>query len=80
MSDPTDPATHVTLTLGRDEAEGISYGLSDLLCWCRGFAAAKGDDTEHVPMGMDQAREINIKIKRALDRHDREAQGRRRDP
>lgn len=67
MHDPTDPATHITLTLRKEQAEAISYGLSDLLCWCRGYAAAKGDDTQHLPMGVDDAREINIKIKAALD-------------
>ena len=63
----TDKPT-ITLTLTREEAERISYGLADLLCWHRGFSAARAgtDLDEHEPMGVACARDINLKIKDAL--------------
>lgn len=65
----------ITLTLSGDEAESVSLGLSDLLCWLSGFEAARaGTDLAHTtPMGVWAARDINIKIKSALDRAEKEA-------
>lgn len=61
----------ITITLTRGEAEIISYGLSDLLCWCSGFAAAHRDDTDDLPMGREAARNLNLKLKSALDAADK---------
>ena len=57
----------ITLTMPIEEAEEISDGLSDILCWCQGFRAAGGKP----PMGEEDARSLNIAIKRALSQHDR---------
>jgi len=64
---PEEAEPTITITLRRSEAEAWSYGLSDLLCWCRGFSAALlPDDFQRHPMGVDEARELNIKLKAAL--------------
>jgi len=57
------------IMLTREEAERISYGLADLLCWHRGFSAARAgtDLDENEPMGVKSARDINLKIKDALE-------------
>lgn len=61
----------ILLQLSRREAEHFSHGLSDLLCWCRGFNAALPTDSyERQPMGTHEARELNIKIKSALSGKD----------
>lgn len=68
MSDKPQPAPTITITLTREEAERISYGLADLLCWHHGFRAAReGTDlSAYNPLGVDCARDINLKIKDAL--------------
>lgn len=69
-ADGGDP---ITIRLSRRDAERLSYGLSDLLCWHSGFAAAReGLDLDHSPMGVGAARDLNLKIKGALDRADEE--------
>lgn len=60
----------ITITLDPDEAERLSHGLSDLLCWCRGFSAALGENgLDRRPIGIEETREINIKLKKATDVH-----------
>lgn len=56
----------VTLTLTRVEAEALSMGASDLLCWVRGYIAGAGDDAPNGPIGQEEVRLINIKLKTAL--------------
>lgn len=60
----------ITITLDREFADTLSSGLSDLLCWAAGFNAAlsPSEDHDRRPMGIHAAREINIKLKSALDR------------
>jgi len=64
------PRQSISLIFEGKEAESISLGLSDLLCWLSGFEAARsGTDLSHTtPMGIWAARDINIKIKTALER------------
>lgn len=68
MTDVPPPAPTVTITLSRKEAEGISYDIADLLCWHRGFSAARSGTelNDDAPMGVDAARKISLKIKDAL--------------
>ena len=58
----------VTITLPLAQAEDWSLSLSDLLCWHAGYASAKNDDhSGNSPMGVYAAREINIKLKTAIE-------------
>lgn len=62
MSEPT-----VTITMPKEAAERIQHGLSDLLCWCRGYAAASGESSYNGPIGVEEARDMNIKLKDAIN-------------
>jgi len=64
----------VTIRLSMSEAEMLSGGMSDLLCWCNGFNAAlsPSEDHDRRPMGVSCAREINIKIKSAMDQAEKQ--------
>lgn len=58
----------VTLRMTKKQAEWACAGLSDLLCWARGFnAALRPDDQERAPMGVSEIRELNIALKKALE-------------
>jgi hypothetical protein len=57
----------ITLKIPVEDAEAFSFALSDLLCWHRGYAAAKGDDTAHLPSGIERTRDLNIKLKSAIE-------------
>lgn len=61
---PRDPGVLVPLTLSG--AQSCSDGLSDLLCWCRGFIAARPDDLEAHPIGVESARTIRIALRNAV--------------
>ena len=66
----------VTITLTVEEAEAISFGLSDLLCWHSGYAAAReaiSCCTSNDPMGIERTRDMNLKIKDALHKHEKES-------
>ena len=65
----------VPLRLTQDEAEAFSFALSDVLCWCAGFASAREgmDFTDKGPLGTERLRDLNIKLKSALD----EAEGKK---
>lgn len=58
----------VIISMSMDEAEAISAGLSDLLCWSAGFSAAREgtqfSGTE--PYGLPRARDMNIRLKSAI--------------
>lgn len=56
----------VTLRMSLSQAEAVTGGMSDLLCWASGFMAAKGEDFRFDPMGTHQIRELNIALKRAM--------------
>jgi hypothetical protein len=59
----------VIIDLSVQDAEALTLGLSDLLCWCRGFNAALGqDDLDRRPMGVETTRQMNEILKRALDK------------
>lgn len=57
----------VTIQLSKSQAEYVSSGMSDLLCWANGFMAAQGEDFRYDPMGTHQIREFNIKLKKAIE-------------
>lgn len=57
----------VTITMSKEAAERIQYGLSDLLCWCRGYAAAAGEHSYNGPLGVEETRDMNIKLKEAIE-------------
>lgn len=57
----------VTLRMSKSQAEYAQSGLSDLLCWCRGFMAGRGEDFHYEPIGVTETRELNIAIKKAIE-------------
>ncbi len=66
-SKPTSSAT-VSITLTRKNAEDLSDGLSDILCWHRGWNAARegmGHD-DNDSMGIEAVRTMRANIKDAL--------------
>ncbi len=56
----------VIIRLTHDEAERLSMGVSDLLCWVRGFLAAYEGDNG--PFGQSEVRRLSELLKRAIDR------------
>lgn len=68
MTAPLPAPDSVAVVLTRADAELITWGMSDALCWHAGFMAARlGTGLEgHEPMGFDQIREMKIKIERAM--------------
>lgn len=54
----------VTITLSLERAEELSCGMSDLLCWCRGYRAAS--DGSYAPFGDDETRQMNAILKDAI--------------
>lgn len=56
------------LEFTRKEAQSLSLALSDLLCWHRGFIAARqGTDLDsNEPMGIEAVRTINLKLQRSF--------------
>ncbi|MBP0484646.1 hypothetical protein [Sagittula salina] len=60
------------IDMTREEAEAFSHALSDVLCWMSGFCAARaGTDTaDDLPFNRHKVRDLNIKIKSALDKGD----------
>lgn len=58
----------VRFTMADDDVESLQSGLSDLLCWLRGYqAAAKKSARTHSPMGIEAARELNIALRRGME-------------
>lgn len=66
---PDLPLAHVSLVIHQDDAEALSFALSDLLCWAAGYCAGCQDTDKH-PYGVEAARDLNIALKRALNRKD----------
>lgn len=56
----------ITIEIGEDEIEEICLGLSDLLCWCRGFKAAAPEDADRHPLGVWAARNIKDRLREEL--------------
>lgn len=67
----------VTITLSLNEAEQISNGLADLLCWIRGFEAAIPEDIDRHPMGAEAVRRIRLKLNSEVQRRAHGAQSSR---
>lgn len=59
-------ATHVLVTLPLAEAEEIAAGMADLLCWLRGYVAARGNDGQNGPMGRELTRTMRIALDSAI--------------
>jgi len=57
----------VLLAMPKDEAERLSYGISDIACWISGFKAACPEAYERHPMNSDVLTTLNLKIKSALE-------------
>lgn len=54
---PIDPAL-----MTPEQARELSDALADVLCWFRGFDAAKPD--AELPPGLETLREFNFRLKR----------------
>lgn len=64
--DREDEPHNNAIVLSPKEAEKLSLGLSDLICWIEGFNAARAG-TDHAnsgPMGVEAVRALNLKLKR----------------
>lgn len=57
----------IAVLAAKSDFDQLSHGLSDLLCWVRGFTAALPDDPGRHPIGIEAVRSLNIKIKEALN-------------
>ena len=55
----------IMLTMILEDAKEISLGMSDLLCWCRGFRAANGN-YDNGPTGDDEVRQMRVKLLEAI--------------
>lgn len=62
------PPGYAAVILPKAEAERLSSGISDILCWAAGFKAALGDDTGRAPLGVEDVRTLNIKLKTAIEK------------
>lgn len=61
-----EPRT-ITLTLSVEDARHFSSGMADLLCWCRGFIAARPEEHDRHPMGVEETRTLRLKLMAALE-------------
>lgn len=69
MTDHPPHPDAITITMTRSQAEEVAYGLADLLCWHRGFAAAResmGAEHDTAPMGIFETRRMAEIVKGAL--------------
>ena len=58
----------VTLKLTKRQADWVSAGMSDLLCWARGFSAALGqDDIERNPIGITELKEFRLLLLKEIE-------------
>lgn len=63
------PHGYAAVMIPKAEAKELSFSLSDLLCWHGGYAAATPEDQSHrLPMGVEAARSLNIKLKSAIEK------------
>lgn len=57
----------INVTLREEEVEAFCFALSDVLCWCAGFKAAReGTGMDDGPISQNKLRDLNIKLKNAL--------------
>jgi hypothetical protein len=70
MPKPPRPApdgeTRIVVSLSVEEAQRVSESMADLLCWARGFRAARPDDSDAHPLGVEGLRDLRIKLRRAI--------------
>jgi hypothetical protein len=61
--------SEVQMKMTLQQAEEYRDRMADLLCWLSGFCAAREGTSlaEDMPMGIAEARDLNIRIKRAID-------------
>ncbi len=57
----------VTVEVDLNAARDFEAGLSDILCWARGYCAAQ-PDSSNAPLGIEALRNLNIILKRAITR------------
>ena len=59
----------ILLKIAVEDAEEFRERFADLLCWHAGYAAAREnmDSSENDPMGVGAVREMNIRLKRAIE-------------
>lgn len=57
---PRRPGLLLPITVA--QAERFSSGMADLLCWARGFMAARPDDSDSHPMGVNRTRDLRLAL------------------
>lgn len=55
----------VSIDLDDEDAERIEHGICDLLCWLRGYRAARPDQVDDHPIGVSALRELSLALKDA---------------
>ncbi|ACL61716.1 hypothetical protein [Methylobacterium nodulans] len=64
---PPLPEPMAVIRIPLDQANQLSSGMADLLCWLGGFRAALHNDAlDRLPMGIDQTREARRLIRAAI--------------
>jgi len=58
---PKRPAG-ILLPISVAQAESFTSGMADLLCWARGFMAARPDDSDSHPMGVNRTRDLRLAL------------------
>lgn len=56
----------VKIAMTMEQAETLSNGMSDLLCWVRGYMAASDALDGNGPIGQDEVREMRILLQSAM--------------
>ncbi|MFC5509318.1 hypothetical protein [Bosea massiliensis] len=63
------PPGYAAVILPKQVAEELSLALSDFLCWAAGYnAALTPDEFARRPMGVEDIRSLNIKLKSAIQK------------
>jgi hypothetical protein len=58
--EPAPPGLLLPISVA--QAERFSSGMADLLCWARGFMAARPDDSGSQPMGVNRTRDLRLAL------------------
>lgn len=62
----------VTIILDEEQAERLSDGIADVLCWLSGYRSARPDDRDLAVLNIEAVRDMNIAIQDAIARQDGE--------
>lgn len=62
----------IEIKIDVETAKALSHGLSDVLCWLRGWKAnASEDQLSSAPFGEEELRSLNILLKQAIGKSEK---------